>query len=139
MRKILLLFLLAVAACSSGPQPKDTVFEFIDAVKSNDSVRVAQLLDIDAYVKAQMVEMSSADSAQILNEYRGRVIRSLLNDGDIRRRWMNSLIVVNKETKQNDRAEVEVSFVDQQAGHQLYTRVQLEKQPDGTWRIVYFS
>jgi len=132
------LIILVLLACSGGPGPKDAVFEFIDAVKTSDSLRVIQLLDIDAYVKSLMVEMSPEDSARALTEHRAMTIQSLLGDGNVRRRWMSSLIVVNKEMVAGDSAEVEVSFVDQRAGHQLYTIMLLSKQPDKTWKITYF-
>ena len=138
MRKLTFIGLMVLLTCAGGPGPKDVVFEFIDAVKSSDSLRVVQLLDLDAYVKNLMPEMSPEDSAKALSQYGERTIQSLLGDGDARRRWMRMLIVVNKETISNDSAEVEVSFIDQQAGHQLYTRMRLQRQPDGTWKITYF-
>jgi hypothetical protein len=138
MKKVIIITCLILAACSRGPSPKDTVFEFIDAVKSSDSLRVAKLLDMDAYIKSRMSAMSSEDSAKVLNDYRVKTIQSLLGDGLVRGRFMHDLIVVNKEVLQDSLAEVEVSFVDQQAGQQLYTKMQLRHQPDRTWRIIYF-
>jgi hypothetical protein len=137
VRKIIIL-VLGLAACSSQPGPKDYVFEFIDAVKSSDSLRIERVLDIESYVRAGMQEMSPQDSAVVLNAYRDSTIQSLLGDGDVRGRWISSLIVVNKEEKQDTLAEVEVSFVDQSVGHQLYTKMQLRKQPDGAWKVTFF-
>jgi hypothetical protein len=138
MRKITFIGLMVLLTCAGRPGPKDVVFEFIDAVKTSDSLRVVQLLDLDAYVKNLMPVMSPEDSAKALTQYGDRTIQSLLGDGDTRRRWMRMLIVVNKETISNHSAEVEVSFIDQQAGHQLYTLMQLRRQPDGTWKVTYF-
>jgi hypothetical protein len=137
MKKTIFIALL-LASCSGGPNPKDTVFEFIDAVKNSDSLRVVQILDVDAYIKARMPEMSAADSAKVLEDYRAKTIQSLLGEGEVRARWIHDLIVVNTETRYDSTAEVEVSFVDRDAGRQLYTKMQLHRQPDRTWRITYF-
>jgi len=139
MKKIIVaISLIATFGCASGPDPKDTVFEFIDAVKSSDSLRVISILDIDSYIKTQSSDISPDDSATAPGENRVKIIQSLLGDGEVRQRWLTSLIVVNKEAVQGNLAEVEVSFIDRQAGHQLYTKMQLERQPDRTWRITYF-
>jgi hypothetical protein len=139
MRNIIIVFILITAACSSGPTPKKTVFEFIDAVKNDDSLKIVQLLDIDAYVKSRMPVMSPEDSARVLEEYRAKTIQSLLDNGDIRRRFLHDLIVVNIESRQGDVAEVEVSFVNRETRTQLYTKIELHRQPDGAWRITYFK
>jgi hypothetical protein len=130
---------LLVASCSSGPSPKDTVFEFIYAVKNSDSLRVVKLLDVDAYIKSRMPEMTAQDSAKVLDDYKTKTIQSLLGEGDVRSRWLRDLIVVNTETHKDDLAEVEVSFLDREAGRQLYTKMQLHRQTDGSWRITYFK
>jgi hypothetical protein len=139
MKKIIFIGMIFIGACAKGPQPKDVVFEFIDAVKSSDSLRVAQILDIDSYIKSIMTEMSPSDSAQVLIDYRAKTIKSLLGNGEVRLRWMRSLIVVNKEEKQDSTAEVEVSFIDQALERQLYTKMQLHQQPNGGWKITYFK
>ena len=139
MKKIIFIGLILCGACAKGPQPKDVVFDFIDAVKSSDSLRVTQILDIDSYVKSLMTEMSPADSAQVLSDYRVKTIQSLLGNGEVRQSWMRSLIVVNKEEKKDSTAEVEVSFIDQALGRQLYTKMQLHQQPNGGWKITYFK
>ena len=138
MKKLILLLLTALIACSGKPSPTDVVIAFIGAVRENDSLRVVQYLDIDAYIKNQMMAMTPADSAQVLAEYRTKTIQSLLGDGDIRREWIRKQIVTNAESIVGSTAEVEVSFIDQAIGHQLYTKMQLHKQPDGAWRIIYF-
>ncbi len=140
MKKIFLLCALVFAACAGGPAPKNTVFEFIDAVKNSDSLKVAKILDVDAYIKSLIAAPATAqDTAQILEQNRPKVLESLLGEGDVRTRWLHDLIVVNKEEIYGDTATVEVSFVDQQAGTQLYTRIVLRRQPDRTWRVTYFK
>jgi hypothetical protein len=144
MKKTILLISLAIAvACSSGPSPKDTVFEFIDAVKAADSLRIFSILDLDGYIamtsEGNMAEMSSADTVAALDAYRTRTIESLLRDGDVRHRWLTNQIIVNKEIIKKDTANVEVSFIDQQSGYMLYTQIQLLRQPDKTWRVVFFK
>jgi hypothetical protein len=139
MRKIIIVMILILAACSGGPTPKDTVFEFIEAVKNADSLKIVQILDIDAYIKSRLPEMSPEDSTRVMDEYRVKTIQSLLGNGEIRRRFLNDLIVVNTEARQDSIADVEVSFVDRQANTQLYTKMLLRHQPDHTWRITYFK
>jgi hypothetical protein len=139
MKKISFLSLLVLAACSSQPGPKDVVFDFIAAVRTGDTTSVLQMLDIDAYVKFNMVEMSPEDSAVALREYRDLPVQRLFGDGEVRERWMNWQIVVNRELKQDSLADVEVSFVNRMTRHQILTYVKLQLQPDGVWKIYYFE
>lgn len=138
MKKIIISSLLVFLACSSSPAPKDTVFDFIDAVLNSDSMRVVKDLDLDAYIKNMMMSMSSADSAKVLEDYRVKTIQSLLGDGDVRQRWSHAQIIVNDEFVKDGKAEVEVTFGDKASGHYVYTKMQLQKQPDKTWKITFF-
>lgn len=139
MKKITIAIILVLSACSSKPAPKDIVFDFIDAVLNSDSLRVTKDLDLDAYIKTLMMPMSKEDSAKVLVEYRVKTIKSLLGDGDVRQRWSHSQIIVNTETVNDGKADVEVTFGDKASGHYVYTRMQLQKQADGTWKITYFK
>lgn len=130
---------LGLLFCSGKPGPKDVVFDFIHAVYDSDSTKIVELLDVDAYNKMHMVEMSPEDSAQVLKEYRVKTIQSLLGKGAKRAYWMKSQILVNREEIKDDFAEVDVSFIDRTTNVLLYTKIQLRKQPDGNWRIVYFK
>jgi hypothetical protein len=139
MRKLLILFTTAAMACSSKPDPKDVVFDFIDAVLTSDSLRVVKDLDVDAYLKNLMTEMTPEDSAASLETNRQKTISSLLDDGDVRSRWLRQQIVVNEAFVADTTAEVEVSFIDKTSGHMVYSRMQLNWRPDeGTWKIVFF-
>jgi hypothetical protein len=144
MKKTIAFIVVALTlACSSGPAPKDRVFEFIDAVKAADSLRIFSILDLDGYVamtsEGNMAAMPSADTVAALAAYRARTIESLLRDGEVRHRWLSNQIVVNKEILKGDTANVEVSFIDQQSGYMLYTQIQLKRQPDKSWRVVFFK
>ncbi|MEE9554901.1 MAG: hypothetical protein V3W18_11440 [candidate division Zixibacteria bacterium] len=138
MRK-LMIFCVVFLACSSRPDPKDTVFAFIEAVMVSDSLGVIKNLDIDTYVTARMAEMSPEDSAIVLAESRDKTIRSLLGEGPTRLRWMNQQILVNESFESDSTAEVEVSFIDRTIDHMVYTKMQLKLQPDNSWKIVYFQ
>jgi hypothetical protein len=138
MRRLLIIFSIAIIACSGKPGPKDVVFDFIDAVLSSDSLRVINDLDVDEYVKMLLMEMSPEDSALAISEHRQKTINSLLGDGDTRSRWLRQQIVVNEAFVEDTLAEVEVSFIDQSSGHMVYTRMQLKRQPDDTWKIIFF-
>jgi hypothetical protein len=141
MRKIIILIVLIVTACSSQPGPKDVVFDFIRAVKMSDSLAVVQILDIDAYIKMRMTEMSPEDSAQVLAEENVKTIQSLLGNGETRRYWSKPemRILVNKARINENDADVDMSFMDKQTGSLVYSKVLLKKQDDDSWRIVYFK
>jgi hypothetical protein len=134
-----MVFAFGLLACSGQPGPKDVVFEFIRAVYDSDSTKIVEILDVDAYTRMHMVEMSPEDSAAVLKEHRVKTIQSLLDDGEKRAFWTKSRILVNKERIKDDFAEVDVSFIDRVTNVLLYTKIQLEKQPDGSWKIVYFK
>ncbi len=139
MRKLLILFSVIFLACSSKPDPKEVVFDFIDAVLTSDSLRVVKDLDVDAYVKMLMTEMTPEDSAAALESNRDKTIKSLLDDGDVRSRWLREQIVVNQAFVGDTTAEVEVSFIDKPTGHMVYSRMQLNWRPDeNAWKIVFF-
>jgi len=137
MRK-LMVFSVLFFACSGRPDPKDTVFAFIEAVMTSDSLGLVKCLDVDAYVKARMAEMTPEDSAIVLDENRTKTIQSLLGDGIIRTHWQNQQILVNQSFEADGTAEVEVSFIDATTRHMVYTMMQLRLQPDNTWKIVYY-
>ena len=139
MKNLIFVFVFGFLACSGGPGPKDVVFDFIRAVYDSDSTRIVEMLDVDAYTRMHMVDMSSEDSAAVLAEYRVKTIQSLLDNGEKRAFWLKSQILVNKEHIKDDFAEVDVSFIDKNTNVLLYTKIQLKKQPDGTWKIVYFK
>lgn len=133
-----MIFVIAVIACSGKPGPKDVVFDFIDAVLTSDSLRVMDDLDLDEYVKSLLMEMSPEDSVLAISGQREKTIQSLLGDGDTRSRWRRQQIIVNEAFVADNIAEVEVSFIDQASGHMVYTKMQLKKQPDDTWKIIFF-
>ncbi len=138
MRKLYIIFAITIIACSGKPGPKDVVFDFIDAVLTSDSLRVINDLDVDEYVKMLLMEMSPEDSVLAISEQREKTIQSLLGDGQTRSRWMRQQIVVNEAFVADTLSEVEVSFIDQASGHMVYTKMQLKKQPDDTWKIIFF-
>ncbi len=137
MRKLIILSAVFLA-CSGRPDPKDTVFLFIEAVMTSDSLGVVNNLDIDAYVVALMAEMSPDDSAAVLAANREKTIQSLLGKGPVRLKWMSRQILVNESVESDSTAEVEVSFIDRTTRHMVYTKMQLKLQPDNSWKIVYF-
>jgi len=138
MRTLGLVFMTIFMGCSGGPDPKDTVFAFIEAVMTSDSLGVVNNLDVDTYVKFRMAEISPQDTAAAIAENRAKTIQSLLGDGTTRSRWMSQQILVNEASVSDSIAEVEVSFIDLTTRHQLYTKMQLKRQPDNSWKIIYF-
>ena len=138
MRKLILILAIAAVACSGKPDPKNTVFDFLEAVMVSDSLGIVNTLDVDAYVLSHLMEMSPEDSALAIPEQRQKTIQSLLGDGDTRSRWLRQQILVNEALVTDTLAEVEVSFIDKTSGHMVYTKMQLKWQPDDTWKIVFF-
>ncbi len=138
MRKLYIIFAITIIACSGKPGPKDVVFDFIDAVLTSDSLRVINDLDVDEYVKMLLMEMSPEDSVLAISEQREKTIQSLLGDGQTRSRWLRQQIIVNEAFVADTLSEVEVSFIDQASGHMVYTKMQLKKQSDDTWKIIFF-
>ncbi len=138
MRKLYIILAITIIACSGKPGPKDVVFDFIDAVLTSDSLRVINDLDVDEYVKLLLMEMSPEDSVLAISGQREKTIQSLLGDGRTRSRWLRQQIVVNKAFVADTLAEVEVSFIDQASGHMVYSRMQLKRQSDDTWKIIFF-
>jgi len=138
MRKLYIIFVIAFIACSGKPDPKNVVFDFLEAVMVSDSLGIVNTFDVDAYVLSHLMEMSPEDSALAIIEQRQKTIQSLLGDGDTRSRWLRQQILVNEAFVADTLAEVEVSFIDQPSGHMVYTRMQLKRQPDDTWKIIFF-
>jgi len=139
MKKIILIVIIGVFACSGKPGPKEVVFDFIRAVYKSDSLKITEILDVDAYIEMHIVEMSPEDSAAVFDEQRIKTIQSLLGGGEKRAYWMKSQILVNKVNAKGDFAEVDVSFIDKVSSTLRYTKIQLRKQPDDSWRIIYFK
>ncbi len=125
-------------ACGGKPGPKEVVFDFIDGVLLSDSLKITNDLDVISFTKYLMTKMTPEDSTKVLAEKPVEIIQSLLGDGETRARWKRLQIIVNKETIEKDTAQVEVSFIDKTIGHQLYSKMLLAKQLDGSWRIFYF-
>ncbi len=138
MRKLYIIFAITIIACSGKPGPKDVVFDFIDAVLTSDSLRVINDLDVDEYAKMLLMEMSPEDSVLAISGQREKTIQSLLGDGQTRSRWLRQQIIVNEAFVADTLSEVEVSFIDQASGHMVYTKMQLKKQSDDTWKIIFF-
>lgn len=139
MKKLVLIVIIGVFACSGKPGPKEVVFDFIRAVYESDSLKITEILDVDAYIKLQLAEMSPEDSSAVFDKQRISTIQSLLGDGEKRAYWMKSQLLVNRVNVKDDFAEVDVSFIDKVSSTLRYTKIQLRKQPDNSWRIVYFK
>ena len=73
-----------------------------------------------------MPAMSPADTIAALEAYRTKTIESLLQDGEVRHRWLPTRLWSTRRSMKGDTANVEVSFIDQQSGYMLYTQIQLQ-------------
>jgi hypothetical protein len=140
MKNIGLILLVLLCACSSTPEPKDVVFDFIKAVKTSDSLAVTQLLDIDEYIKIRMTEMSPEDSVAVIEQERIGVIDRLLREGKTREYWNEEGLkfVVNRARIYGDSAYVDVSYMEK-TGRLIYTNMILKRYPDKNWKIIYFK
>ncbi len=133
----LILILAAFLSCSSQDDPRTIVKQFVASVLADDSTAVETMIDWDSMIKSRLEEMSSEDSTKALRYYKEQFLSSLLGDGEKRQYYRNSQIVIGKGEIDNDRAEVELSFIDRKSGVQNYTKVVLRRTQD-SWKIVHY-
>lgn len=138
MIPLMLLFLSLFISGCGGNNPRSTVKDYVKAVLKDDSTAVDSLIDWETMITGRLQEMSPQDSLNALAYHKGNFLSSLVDSGWRRLYYMNSQIVIGKSDISGDRAEVELSFIDQQTRVQNYTRVVLIKKGKN-WKIIYFN
>lgn len=129
---------VAVIACSGRPQPKSTIMDLFTALHADDTSSVRQSIDFDrAWVSVQDELAEPGDSLRTEVAWGERLYGSLTGDGDLRRRWIKTQVVINKTDFFGDSATVEVSFIDRESRVQFYNKMALV-YTSGRWKIVAF-
>jgi len=129
---------MVVLACSGKPRPKSTIMDLFTALHANDTSLVRQNIDFDrAWVSVQDELGEPGDSLMAEIPWGERLYNSLTGEGDLRRRWMKTQVVINKTYFFGDSATVEVSFIDRESGIHFYNRMALIYKGD-RWVIVAF-
>lgn len=134
---IILAVYLGFASCSKVENPRTVVKEFANAVLQDDSTKIESLINWEGMIKGRLQTMSHNDSIRAFEYHKNKFMESLIDSGYRRLSYLNSRIVVGKGEIKGNRAEVELSFIDKETAIQNYTKVVLDKSPDG-WKIIYF-
>lgn len=133
-----LLLLVAVLACEKGPEPRDTVLNFVRALQSPDEFDYHQYLDLNELVHENADNLYVYDSTLSLQENLKKFTDLFAPEGKIRRLWTSKQIVIGESEVAGDTALVEVSFIDRDTRKQFYNKIGLRKTESG-WLIFAFK
>jgi hypothetical protein len=128
---------IGLSCSKSEDSPRERVLAFVRTVQADSLPDIAQYLDLDSvatyeYPSEKFKELSP-------QEKRNRLIDGFLRDGEYRRTWSRSQIVVNEEALRDDTtATVEVSFIDRATRIQYYSQMGLKKR-NANWLICSFK
>ena len=141
MKKIYLIAFLAVTlicACEKGPEPRDTVLNFVRALQTEDEIDFHQYLDLNELVHENADNLYVYDSTLSLQENLKKFTDLFGLEGKIRRLWTSKQIVIGESEMAGDTALVEVSFIDRDTRKQFYNKMGLRKTESG-WLIFAFK
>ena len=142
MRKIYFLALLPVFLllwqCSSPPDPRKTVLDFIEAVHNSDTTDIIYYTDLDKLAEANLSTLPTEQRKVFASAIKRNVFSSLVDSGMTRLFWEECLKIVAGEKIQGDQAQVDVTFIDRKTGIKHYTKMKLYLK-DGRWRIYFFE
>lgn len=132
----LLVFLLT-SCTPPQPSPRDRVLEFVRLIQSDSLPNIQPYIDLDSvatyeYAAPKFDSLSLAQKKQ-------RLALGFQGDGEYRRTWAASQIVVNEEQFLDDTtATVEVSFIDRSTRIQYYSQFLMKLRPIG-WIATSFK
>lgn len=136
----LLLFsccLLGLACGKSAPSPRERVLDFVRLIQADSLPNILPFVDIDSVATYEYAG-ARYDSLS-LKEKKDRLINGFLGEGEYRKIWSRSQIVVNEENFLNDTtATVEISFIDRATRIQYYSQMGLKKRISN-WVICSFK
>ncbi len=142
LKKPLFYFLLAagliIMACESGPQPKDTVLGFINALRGDTQIELDNYLIVNELVRENAPNVYTYNDSLSVRENINRFSELFAPDGKIRRLWTDKQIVVGETEVLGDTAYVEVSFIDRASSKQYYNKWGLRKTTED-WKIFAFK
>lgn len=142
---VLLIALLAVGptGCShdARPNPKDTIKNMFEAMRTSDSVALAVNIDLASAARDMQDELwgTLPDSVLALSDPADRLLASMVGEGELRKRWLSdNQIVIGKSEIAADTALVEVSFLDRVTRVQYYNKMRLVFR-QGRWIVTDFK
>ena len=129
--------LIGLTCSKAGDSPRERVLAFVRTVQADSLPDVARFLDLDSVATYEYPSGKFADLS--LQQKKTRLIDGFLRDGEYRRTWGKSQIVVNEEALLDDTtATVEVSFIDRSTRIQYYSLMGLKKR-NVNWLICSFK
>jgi hypothetical protein len=144
MKRPLCFTLLLLSCCwlgltcgKSAPSPRERVLDFVRLIQADSMPNILPFIDADSvatyeYTGARYDSLSLQDKKK-------RLIDGFLGDGEYRKIWSRSQIVVNEENFLNDTtATVEISFIDRATRIQYYSQMGLKKRISN-WVICSFK
>jgi hypothetical protein len=135
---ILVAAIAVLVTCGQqGESPRQRVLDFVRLIQADSLPDILPFIDADS-VATYEYSGSGFDSLS-LQQKKNRLINGFLRDGEYRRTWAKSQIVVNEEIMKDDTtAAVEVSFIDRATRIQYYSQMELKKR-NSTWVICSFK
>ena len=128
---------LGLACSKSAPSPRERVLDFVRLIQADSLPNILPFVDIDSVATYEYAG-ARYDSLS-LQEKKNRLIDGFLRDGEYRKVWSLSQIVVNEENFLNDStATVEISFIDRATRIQYYSQMGLKKRISN-WVICSFK
>ena len=128
---------LGLACSKSAPSPRERVLDFVRLIQADSLPNILPFVDIDSVATYEYAG-ARYDSLS-LQEKKNRLIAGFLRDGEYRKIWSRSQIVVNEENFLNDTAAtVEISFIDRATRIQYYSQMGLKKR-NAIWVICSFK
>ncbi len=137
--KLLLLSccLLGLTCGKSAPSPRERVLDFVRLIQADSLPNILPFIDTDSVATYEYAG-ARYDSLS-LQDKKNRLIDGFLRDGEYRKIWSRSQIVVNEENFLNDTtATVEISFIDRATRIQYYSQMGLKKR-NAIWVICSFK
>jgi hypothetical protein len=135
----LMLFccLLGLTCSKSVPSPRERVLDFVRLIQADSLPNIMPFIDADSVATYEYV--GTRYDSLTLQDKKKRLIDGFLGDGEYRKVWSRSQIVVNEEKFLNDTtATVEVSFIDRATRIQYYSQMGLKKRLSN-WVIYSFK
>jgi hypothetical protein len=144
MKRPLCFALLLLSCCvigfacnKSAPSPRERVLDFVRLIQADSLPNILPFIDADSVATYEYA--GARYDSLTLQEKKNRLIDGFLRDGEYRKIWSRSQIVVNEENFLNDTtATVEISFIDRATRIQYYSQMGLKKRISN-WVICSFK
>jgi hypothetical protein len=129
--------LLGLTCGKSAPSPRERVLDFVRLIQADSLPNILPFVDLDSVATYEYA--SARYDSLSLPEKKNRLTDGFRGDGEYRKIWSRSQIVVNEESFLNDTtATVEISFIDRATRIQYYSQMGLKKRISN-WVICSFK